>query len=333
MSYKKWIFVTLFLILSIFLLVGIFNFFIDPFNIFSHKNKFNKLQIGFNERVQKSAYLKYNSNLNYDSILFGSSRATYYNSTSFQGLNLYNYSFSGAMPQEYELYLEFVKKLNKKELKNIILALDFYTFNNNKKIEEYIELPSSKMIFFIKNYFTLNTFKFSLINIKRSLFNTTSHRSYTRENIVKSDKKEEKRVKELSFKRAKNYYQDFDINIKEYKKSIEVLKEGNKNLNFIVFVPPLSKPFLDTIFQDKELTQYYFDWLNLLVEIFDNIYTFSISNKYTNNYEKYSIDGDHFYPSACNEIVSILLNKRDNTSEMIIINKKNIQKIKGEFLK
>jgi len=75
-----------------------------------------------------------------------------------------------------------------------------------------------------------------------------------------------------------------------------LIKKSNKNSNFIVFISPLSQPFLDTISQDKRLRQYYFDWISTLIEVFEEVYTFSMPNKYVIDYHIYSLDGDHFYP-------------------------------------
>ena len=327
MNYKKWVKIIIFITATILLLVGLFNFIIDPFNIFNHNHKFNKLQVGFNERIQKSVYLKYKSNLEYDSILFGSSRATYYNATYFHNMNLYNYSFSGSTPSEYLEYLIFAKKYNKKGFKNIILALDFYTYSKNSKIQSLNAKDDNKISFFIKNYFTIDTLKYSLINIKRSILNTTGHRSYSRNNIVFSNFIDENIVRIRANNRAVNYYENFNAS-KDYKKILDKIVNQNKESRFIVFIPPLSKPFLKEIFSNKTLTKFYFEWLTILVSTFENVYSFSIKSELTNNYTKYSLDGDHFYPNISNEVAKNLTMKESEKKYFIKININNIEKIK-----
>lgn len=323
MNRQKWIMSTLSLLLLYLVTVGIINYTVDPFNIFKHKNFLNSYQIGFHERIQKTAYLKYNSSLDFDSILFGSSRATYYNQKSFKNMNLYNYSFSGAMPEEYSRYLEFAKSINSNKFKTIVLALDFYTYRKKIDIEKYNNIEESKILFFLKKYFTFDTLKFSIVNIKRSITNKTSHRSYDRNNIVHSDKVDENKVMLLAKNRSKKYYDKFKVD-NNYRKILAKLKDNNSNSKFIVFVPPLSKPFLDKIYSNKVLTNHYIDWLQIIISVFDKAYLAAYpASDLSTHYYKYSLDGDHFYPDTCDEIIDIINNSKDS---------KNIKLINSSFL-
>lgn len=305
MKSKKW--VVSFSMVSFLLIgsIGFFNYLVDPFNIFSHRNILNSLGLDFNERLQKSAYLKYNSSQNYDAILLGSSRATFYNQKNFRGMNLYNFSFSGAMPVEYNNYLEFAKKNNSQPFSKIILGLDFYTFNSTYHKNQFSKI-GSKFSFFFKNYFSLDTMKYSIINCKRSLFQTTGHRSYDRDNIVHSDKVNVDRVRFLSKSRSENYYSTFKDYNKNYKKILQSLKYNNSKSKFIIYTSPLSKDFLDVIYKDKKLLEFYFIWLENIVSVFDEVYFFTIPSELSENYELYSIDGDHFYPEVGVIIADIL---------------------------
>jgi hypothetical protein len=324
MTTKKWLtlfFTCFFLIVGV---IGIFNYIIDPFNIFSHKNRCNTLAVGFNERLQKSAYLKYNSAQNYNAILLGSSRATYYSFKAFNKLLLYNFSFSGAMPIEYNSYLEYAKKHNHKQFSTIVLALDFYTFNRDYQGENMVEL-GNKFLFFLNNYFSLDTMKYSIINCKRSLLHTTSHRSYNRENIVFSDKVQNEKVQLLAKVRSKTYYNSFKNYDKNYTIILNNLKKNNKTSNFIIYTPPLSKEFLEVIYKDKKLLNFYYLWLNQLVDIFGNIYCFTIQSELSEHYEKYSLDGDHYYPQISSIIVKILMKEKKIDGYGILLNQENIK--------
>lgn len=327
MLYKKWI-ISFFLISS-FLIgsVGLVNYSIDPFNIFSHKNFLNSLSVGFNERIQKSVYLKYNSSQNYDAILLGSSRATFYNQKLFKGVNLYNFSFSGSSPIEYNDYLEYAKKNNHKKISTIILGLDFYMCNSIYCHKENFPIIENKIIFFFNNYFSLDTLKYSIINIKRSLLKTTGHRSYDRENIVHSDKVNSKRVELLSTQRSKTYYATFISYNKKYKNILFELKNKNKLSNFIVYTSPLSKDFLTEIYHDKKLVDFYFKWMRDMVSVFDKIYFFTLSSPLSEKYTKYSIDGDHFYPEVGKIISDILMEEKSIGTYGVVLNKQNIEKV------
>ena len=324
MKSKKW--VISFILMSFFLIgsVGFFNYLIDPFNIFSHRNILNSLGIDFNERVQKSAYLKYNSTQDYDAILLGSSRATFYNQKKFRGMNLYNFSFSGAMPVEYNSYLEFAKKNNSQAFTTIILGLDFYTFNNSYNKNQFFKI-GNKLSFFFKNYFSLDTMKYSIVNCKRSLFQTTGHRSYDRDNIVHSDKVNVDRVRFLSKSRSKNYYSTFKDYNKDYRNILKSLRENNAESKFIVYTSPLSKDFLDVIYQDEKLLKFYFIWLENMVSILDEVYFFTVPSEFSKNYATYSIDGDHFYPETGAIIADILTEDKNITDYGIIVTKDNLE--------
>ena len=323
---KSKIWVISFVIASLLLIasIGFFNYAIDPFNIFSHRNTLNSLGVDFNERVQKSAYLKYNSTQDYDAILLGSSRATFYNQKKFRGMNLYNFSFSGAMPVEYSRYLEFAKKNNSQPFSKIILGLDFYTFNSIYHKNKFSKI-GSKFSFFFKNYFSLDTMKYSIVNCKRSLFQTTGHRSYDRDNIVHSDKVNVDRVRFLSKSRSKNFYSTFKDYNKNYKNILKSLKENNIESKFIVYTSPLSQDFLDVIHQDEKLLKFYFIWLENIVSIFDKVYLFTVPSELSKNYASYSIDGDHFYPEIGTIIADILTEDKNITDYGIILTKDNLK--------
>jgi len=324
MKSKKWVVsfsMTSFLLIGS---IGFFNYIVDPFNIFSHKNILNSLAVDFNERVQKSAYLKYNSTQDYDAILLGSSRATFYNQKKFKGMNLYNFSFSGAMPVEYNSYLKFAKKNNSQPFSKIILGLDFYTFNDSYHKNKFIEI-GNKFSFFLKNYFSLDTMKYSIVNCKRSLYKTTGHRSYDRDNIVHSDKVNVDIVRFRSSERSKSYYSSFQEYNRDYKNILKNLKENNKQSIFIVYTSPLSKDFLDVIYKNEKLLKFYFIWLDDIVSVFDKVYCFTVTSKFSNNYESYSIDGDHFYPQVGSIIANILTEDKNITGYGTLLTKDNIK--------
>lgn len=302
MSYKIFVYLFFVISFSFIFLVGVVDFFIDPFNIFSHQNYLNKLQIDFNERLQKSVYLFYNTSLDYDALLLGSSRSTYYNQNDFEKAKLYNFSFSGAEISEYKKYIDFFNNVNQNELKMIILGLDFYTYRKNNHANDIIFPYELKILFFIKNYFSLYTLKYSLINMKRSYFNKTGHRSYDRNNIVKSDIVNSNISISNTLRRSKNYYNKFEVDY-TYEGTLLDLKNRFKNTKFIIFIPPLSKPFLDKIYNNKELFSIYLKWLRSLINVFEKVYLFSIpNNEWSTNYKEYTMDGDHFYPKVGTEI-------------------------------
>ena len=137
MNAKKWLKIWFGIIATAIPLIVGLNFFIDPMWFFPYSNKFNSLQVDFDERLQKSIKLKYNEDLeNIDTLLLGSSRSTYYNQNKFGNLKVFNFAFSGAYPYEYKYFINYAKALKGDKFKNIILGLDFYGCGYKKKKKE-----------------------------------------------------------------------------------------------------------------------------------------------------------------------------------------------------
>ena len=177
-----------FILLSIVFLstIAFFNFFIDPYWTFSNSHKLNSLQKSSNEREQKSNLL-YFQDKQYDSLLLGTSRVTFLNQNDFKNMNVFNYSFSLSNPNNLNEYIEFAKKENKKDFKYIIIGLDFLGTNKNaKENQNPKEIFNDVRSFFYryKLLLSIDSFKLSIENIKRSILNRAGGRSYNRENIA-----------------------------------------------------------------------------------------------------------------------------------------------------
>jgi len=334
MNSKQWI-KNYFLIVFLFLLsISLFNIIIDPLGIFKHSFHFNSLQNGFNERLQKTAQIKYKENINdYNTILLGSSRVTYYNKKSFGELKVFNYSFSDGNPNEYSKYIEFTKELKNKPFKNIILGLDFFSTSlNNQRIDDKsLELVKSNKV--LLNFLSFDLTKQSIKNIKKSINKSPQHRAYTREDIAITKIEDKQSVRKVAEKRAINYknYENYYYNEK-YKDILLDLKDKNKTSNFIIFTTPLSKPFLNRIFNDTQLYNSYYRWIKDMVYTFDEIYFFTYKNKFSEFYDILSKDGDHYYPESVKEISTLISGEKGLEQTGIIINHTNLDEML-EYLK
>lgn len=345
MNSKKWtIKLILSIILSIFL-VFIINFIIDPLWIFGHSNFLNKKQEGFDERKLKTIYLKNHTNFN--TLLLGSSRTTFYNQNHFSNnMKVFNYSFSNAKPYEYLDYINYFKENN--NLQNLILGFDFFASTlesdedrnkrisrNKEQISEIKKLNSYE--YFFKYAFTLDVLKHSLENIKRSILDTNDKRSYNRQNVANCDLINKDKVIKTSQKRATTYYSkvlEFDESLVN---TLNQIKFSNPNTKIIIYTTPLSKPFLDKIKNNKKLKKIYYKWINTLVNNFDKIYFTTYYNDFSNNYSIFSRDGDHYYSHIVKEISKFIgkkeINKQFiNSENILILDKNNVNSIKGKLL-
>ena len=333
MNRKKWIKVWAVIFILFTLIVGIFNYLVDPMWMFQHSFKFNNLQYAFSEKKLKTYYLNNNRN-KFDSLLIGSSRTTYYNQNEFKNMKVFNYSISAGKPYEYIDFINYYKKNT--EMRYLILGMDFFDSNinknenkskkiiNNRKLLEGID-SSNLLMSFIKNYLTLDMIKYSMINLVRFTTSKTGHRSYNRNNIVLVDKVNEKEVERIAIKRSKKYYANTLSYDNKISSVFNKIKNNNPNTQIIVYTTPLSKPFLDYIFNDKKLTKYYFMWIRDLVNSFGKIYLTTYYNDLSLNYKLYSKDGDHFYPLIGKEITQFISGSKQATSTIDISN--NIMEI------
>lgn len=332
MKAKKWL--KKFFLISVFFmtLVGSLNYIVDPVWFFSHSYRFNNLQAGFNERLQKSVYLTYLDGFKYDGVLLGSSRSTYYNSADFQNKKIFNYAVSGIYPHEYNGLIEYFKRAtDQPKLEYIILGLDFYGSQEHKKSDSRLDSTfhelEDKNTFMFKTLFNLNTFGYSLKNLKRWISNKTGGRSYTRENFVVVDKVPEKKVKSKTLNKIKRYYSGYETYNENYTKILTELKVNNPDSMFVIYTTPLAKPFLDKIMQNDQLFQHYTRWIKDIIDVYGEIYFFTQYGDFSCQYATYSRDGDHYYPFIGKYILNVISGAK--TSEnyedtYTMLNKKNI---------
>ena len=153
---KRFIIRTTLVILPVFILLVLVNYFGDAANLFS-KNFEMKVAEGllsgsnvtnvtdYNERLLQK-YLITKGKLCPDIVVLGSSRTLELNSSNFPGKTFFNNSVSGATIEDitaiYELY-----KQNKCAPKNIILGLDPWTLNKNNNQVRWKSLAREYNIF------------------------------------------------------------------------------------------------------------------------------------------------------------------------------------------
>ena len=341
MNSKKWLKIVLTSSIIIIGFVGIINYIVDPLWTFSHSNFLNAKQKGFNERQQKTNYIYFNKNLTYDSILIGSSRSAGINRNDFIGMNLFNYSSSALNPNEYRDYINFAKKTKGKDLKNIIIGIDFFGTNGIKNGEfnsplTYIQNTTS-FAYKYKMIFSKSAFNQTTRNIRISISGRDQY--YDRDDVkhfkiiaepkrkIRYEKHLKSHLHELT---GKNYKYD-----EKYIGYLKTLKEENPNTNFIIFSSPITANLLVSIVKNIDRIEEYERWLKETISVFAEVHHFMNINSVTKKLQNY-LDDDHYYP----HIGKLVANKLSNTPNQdipddfgIILTKDNIDSYIQDFKK
>lgn len=328
-SYSYNLFVKYVILISLFIiiLVGIVNYIVDPLRMFQHENKFNAKQLDFDERQQKTNYLKFVAvpkNINFESVLLGSSRSTYINQNRFEDLGVFNYAANGMSIYEYDKFIEYFIKINRKAPKKIILGMDFFNtaLEKNRLFnkENYL-IQTESYLYRLKTLLNIKLTEYSIRNIKQ--FYKTSKPFYTRNNIKYIPNTPNYQPKntieiESNLIKFKNY--KFDSNMKkEYIK----LKTNYKNSDFIIYTSPVTLLQLKD-YEKNNYLQHYFHWLEELVEIFGEVHHFMYPNYVTSNLN-YFFDATHMLPQT-GEYIARYISKKEKFKDFgITLTKDNIR--------
>lgn len=125
---KKIIWIVLISTIINFSFMSLLNYFIDPYFLWGISHRYNYLYRSLDERVEKVNRIYYNERKSYDSVLLGSSQATYVNQNDFANHRLFNFSASSMKPFEYDYYLNLLEQ-KRHSLKTIYLQIDFFGSN------------------------------------------------------------------------------------------------------------------------------------------------------------------------------------------------------------
>lgn len=331
--YKSWLlkvlFTSLIVIGPILGSIMYYNYQIDPLWNFNHENEYNDLQIGFDERQQKTNYIMARP-FNYDSLLVGSSRVTYMNQSKFKDDHVFNYSLSDMHIDEFSPYINFAKDRKGSSFDKIYMELYFESFrigtNPYKEPSVFFE-NTTNPFYRYTTLFSYNTLERSSTNKELSLANYYSgFRSYNRSNIGTTSY-----VNDNMEAALKKYSQSFEKNKKtekypyddSYKAKLHGLVDENPTTDFVVFTDPMPAEKLRTILQDKLYWSVYVRWYTEMVDVFGTVYSFQTINPYTTNLD-YWFDTYHYNPSVGDVMIDQLENRNMDTSICFIVTKENI---------
>ncbi|MBL3520924.1 hypothetical protein ACNSOP_08475 [Aliarcobacter lanthieri] len=296
-KHQKFIFLTILFTFVLFSIGLFIRYIIDPVGIN------NKFDIGLRKdtalayRTQK--YVELNE-LQPNTILLGGSRVHYLNPKDIEKYTqdkVYNLGLQFATLEEQYYFLKH--SLENLPIHNVIIGLNFYTFNDdlkengsdfNKDIFEY----GFNFFYQVKHYLEVPIFKYLkyvIPNNDRNLFYENGAITlYHQEKVIKNNNKEHMWKGTLNY--YKKVYKDFHIlgekNFDYYKKMVELCNQYNVKLK--VFTTAIHTSQLKLIEEENKLD--IFDkWKNEIAQIFP-YWDFMTDNSITEDDDNF-IDSSH----------------------------------------
>ena len=291
-----------------------FNIYIDPYGIYSNHNQKNKIIFKQNERIRKIILSKKYSP---KKIFLGTSTIRDGITKEYYDSDTLNLSFNSQSPYES---LMMIKNINRTDLKEVNLGLDFFIFSKYwedtlylRGFNENLYLNNKlKYLKLIKLNLSSDTLRSSLAEVKYGdskniidsqinnffiNFQSTDYETFDKEKIAYFLK----RINQFNY--DENYsYSDSYSKLNSFAAIIDIIelcsKEGLK-INLIINPTHNSEKFL---LDSLNLKEKYFDWVSSFYSISDkyniNLYNFSVINNYTNidieSFNKYFSDPIHF---------------------------------------
>ena len=301
--YKKWIIATLTLILLPLSAIAGFNFYIDPLWNFSHAHHYNRIQMSFNERQQKTNLITFGRH-DYNALMLGSSRVTYISQYDFPQLKLFNYALNNMLLSEYNEYINYAKQQVGHDFDCVIIGLDFFATNQNLKLPSHFEPPtyyfgqSRQLGYRYKTLLSTDVLKYARKNYEASREGLPRSYAYNRANVKTLVAPAPEDRQWLINNNLKWYGEEVYGSTYRYdsvKPVLEELKKANPHTRFIIFTTPSSDLLFQLLIQQGRWEDYE-RWLRDCVEANGEVYNFMYPNSITSDLNNY-YDASHFYPA------------------------------------
>ena len=273
-------------------LVSIFNYFVNPYNIFSVsacKLTYLKPEAKLQERLTKFISLKLDKR-KIDTVFLGTSRADYAIDriyyTILTGKSAENMAMGGMIIEEYIDTLDLILKIHP-EIKNVYLSADFIMFGGNSvfdeaskaKLNQNVKITSSEICTALFSYSALRDSVWTVVKNSLGLTN----KMYTPTGVRYVTQNENIRNTFISaIVEYTKKYETFEYN-PEKLNTLRFLKEycDKKGINLVVFVMPthvldMQLMKLEGIYDD------YLRWkedLSYITSFYDFQYPCSITNE------------------------------------------------------
>ena len=327
MNIKKW--ATLYITIPIILISIIFsfNFIIDPYSITSYNllnipNKFAR-----DDRKEKVSKL-YNEPP-YVNMLFGSSRVYGINPLivkKYIGGKSYNAGVGSARVEDILGFLLYLKHINKLP-KNIVVGLDFYSFNQNVETNKYfllnddinfLSLQATNDLYFSK-FLSIDALRASFSTLKNFLKNSQGKPRFDihgtagggSKNFIFFPKKILKRAFDMQeIERGYNDVKTISYNIispdrMQYMREIITLCKEH-HIKYKIFITPINGQLLTKIKDDSHLYNTFINFKSELAHI-TPYYDFTLHNNINDN-SFYFMDPFHTQLFTGNLVLARLFN-------------------------
>jgi hypothetical protein len=293
------------------------NALIDPLWFFTHAHPLNRVQVGFDERAQKTNRLRAHRG-QFDAVLFGSSRSTYIDQHDFAPWSLFNHAVNAMWPQEYRPYLDHFTEVNGRAPGLVVLGVDFFGSHDGvvgkwQPPETYLRRVGDP------RYVLSSLLSFELL--ERSLRAGVASAGLVAP-IEQLDYYDRHNVRH--FRQA----MDETFRASEVLKNLEVFRarvfagyrynEGLPELwrglraayphtRFLVFTTPVAEPMLALLVREGRLGDYE-RWIGDLTAAFGEVWDFMGLNSVTTDLSRYR-DAQHFDPGIGRLITDRLLDR------------------------
>lgn len=307
MKSKSWIRMWLSLILSLIVLAVFINYIVDPngFNRMLEIPKFNKIKAQGSDSMPIQYKMPQLAKGGWDNLMMGTSSIGVMDNnvvSKYLGGKTFNLSQpSSAMPVQFD---SFMYAVHYNDIKNVVYAVDFLSFNKNRKLnDDYVQLKDK-----LRNFDTFYTYsiylnKDTLMKSLKLIWenyneNITPSARYLEngqriyQNYVYADKRGEfdlyKNMTEVaSYLLSKNgYYENYDYSEKymnEFKKIVSYCKKNN--INLYVYISPLYKDFL-TAMANAGLSEE-FEYFKKNIALITDYIDFTQNNEIVDNIDNF----------------------------------------------
>lgn len=324
---RKWISYIFALSFIVSFLIIFINFIVDPYNITGYNILKIKYKFARDDRTEKIYHFKTLNKV--DNILIGSSRVYSINPQKVSQLiggTTYNFGIGTATVEDHLGVIKYLKRENKLP-KNIIIGVDYYTFNPKVPPTKYF-LKNKELNFlsyndydedYLSKLFSIDSLRASIKTLKYHFKDTNIHSRFDKdgwalmyEDYKIRDEKSDLLIakKELSKELDSMYlnfdYQDIDKKRIEYYDEIKKICEQN-DINLYIFTTPLHPLLLEQLHKNKKTSNSMTKFTNYL-KTFDN-FTNMYEDKDFYNEIRHFRGATHTTANAGDIILQKVLNK------------------------
>lgn len=342
-KYKKYIRITA--LLTLFVSIGImgFNIVVDPYGIWYIYDKvgFNKQRLKSNE-LQRINKIIISSRREPEVIFLGSSRVNLtlnpeYHKKITGKDKVYNLAINSGNIYELRRLLEHAIKISP-NLQEVILGIDFFMFNENKKTDlTFDDLQIGRKSLRTKNFkvlvFSVDACKDSLKSIDSNYTNQYDYDIFSdngkwTEKFTDKYYENQKEITAKGFVEAYRKYRIDKHSLDDLRNIVEIARENNINLK--VYVSPVHALLLESIYASGSWNAYE-EWKREIVKIVPVVdftaYNFITTEDLAKSKEYFG-DISHMRLKTGNWVLDRLYNNKDSVVPKdfgLLVNEKNIE--------